>query len=78
MSADEKQMKLRYAGVCRLRGAELAARAEAIYERSTKTVRCLDCSPADPELPLEPSRWSSLSGAEQSDLFGVQAKIFHV
>jgi hypothetical protein len=43
--ADEKQMRLRYAGVCRVCDAELAARVEAIYERSTKTVRCLDCSP---------------------------------
>ncbi len=39
-------MKLRYAGVCRVCEAELAARVEAIYERTTKTVRCLDCSPA--------------------------------
>ena len=45
---DEKQMKLRYAGVCHLCGAELSARAEAVYDRSTKTVRCLDCSPAEP------------------------------
>jgi hypothetical protein len=44
--ADEKQMRLRYAGVCRVCDAELAARVEAIYERSTRTVRCLDCSPA--------------------------------
>jgi hypothetical protein len=44
--ADKKRMKLRYAGVCRVCEAELAARVEAIYERSTKTVRCLDCSPA--------------------------------
>jgi hypothetical protein len=56
-TADEKQMKLRYAGVCRLCGAELAARTEAIYERSTKTVRCLDCSPADPAPPVEPTPW---------------------
>lgn len=48
-------MKLRYAGVCRLCGAELAARVEAIYERSTKTVRCLDCSPAAPAPPVEPN-----------------------
>ena len=39
-------MKLRYAGVCRVCEAELPARVQAIYERSTKTVRCLDCSPA--------------------------------
>jgi hypothetical protein len=40
-------MKLRYAGVCRVCGTELAAKVEAIYERSTKTVRCLVCS-SDP------------------------------
>jgi len=45
-SPDEKRMKLRYAGTCRECGATLDARAEAIYERSTKSVRCLDCSPA--------------------------------
>jgi hypothetical protein len=44
---DEKRLKLRYAGVCRVCDVELPARVEAIYERSTKTVRCLDCSPAD-------------------------------
>jgi hypothetical protein len=52
-TADEKPMKLRYAGVCRLCGAELAARIDAIYERSTKTVRCLHCSPAEPAPPVE-------------------------
>lgn len=36
-------MKLRYAGVCRLCGSELRAKEEAIYERFTKTVRCLEC-----------------------------------
>ncbi len=34
-------MRLRYAGVCRVCETELPARTEAIYERSTKTVRCL-------------------------------------
>ncbi len=49
-SVSDKQMKLRYAGVCRLCGRELAARSEAIYERLTKTVRCVVCphSSADP------------------------------
>lgn len=37
-----KRMKLRYAGVCRLCGTELPARADAIYERATKTVRCVE------------------------------------
>lgn len=41
---DDKRMKLRYAGVCRLCGTDLPARADAIYERATKTVRCVECS----------------------------------
>lgn len=40
-------MRLRYAGACRLCGSELPARTEAIYERSTRTVRCLTCPTAD-------------------------------
>lgn len=53
---DEKRMRLRYAGACRVCGTELPARAEAIYEKSTKTVRCLthvdvaDVSEPEPEL----------------------------
>jgi hypothetical protein len=43
----DKRMKLRYAGACRLCGVELAARQEAIYERATKTVRCVECSTVD-------------------------------
>ena len=38
-------MRLRYAGTCRVCGVELPARAEAIYERATKTVRCLAHDP---------------------------------
>lgn len=38
---DEKRMRLRYAGTCRVCGSELPARAEAIYERATRTVRCV-------------------------------------
>ena len=39
----DKQMRLRYAGICRLCGGDLPARAEAIYERASKTVRCVEC-----------------------------------
>ena len=42
---DEKRMRLRYDGTCRICGAALDARTEAIYERSLRTVRCLTCSP---------------------------------
>lgn len=45
-SADDKRMKLRYAGDCRLCGSHIPARADAIYERSTKTVRCVECQTA--------------------------------
>jgi len=38
-------MKLRFAGTCRLCGRWLPAKAEAIYERATKTVRCVSCDP---------------------------------
>ena len=39
-------MKLRYAGTCRICGLELGAGSLAIYERGTKTVRCLECTSA--------------------------------
>jgi nuclease-like protein len=38
-----KTMRLRYAGTCRLCGTHLPAHAEAVYERATKTVRCITC-----------------------------------
>jgi len=34
-------MRLRYAGACRVCGNDLPAQAEAIYEQSSKTVRCV-------------------------------------
>ena len=39
-------MRLRYAGTCRLCAAPLAAGADAIYERESKTVRCTECPEA--------------------------------
>ena len=54
---DEKRMRLRYAGTCRVCGVQLPARAEAIYERATKTVRCVS---HDVSTPIEPRcRWES-------------------
>jgi hypothetical protein len=40
-ATDDKRMRLRYAGTCRLCGESLPAKVEAIYERSSKAVRCL-------------------------------------
>ena len=39
--SEEKQLRLRYAGVCRECGVELPARSDALYDRATKTVRCV-------------------------------------
>ena len=39
---DEKRMRLRYAGTCRACGVALPAKEYAIYEKSTKTVRCVE------------------------------------
>lgn len=41
-------MRLRYQGTCRLCGTTLPAKTEAVYERTTKTVRC--STHGDPEL----------------------------
>mgnify|MGYP001353392828 CR=1 FL=1 len=41
---DAKQMKLRYAGTCRLCETPLPAGSQAFYERSLKTVRCIECA----------------------------------
>lgn len=40
---DEKRMRLRYAGTCRLCNAALPTGTDAIYERRLKTVRCVTC-----------------------------------
>ena len=56
---DEKRMRLRYAGACRVCDVALPAKTEAIYERSTKTVRCLHhdavgCRRADGRETIDP------------------------
>ena len=48
-TGDEKRMRLRYAGVCRMCGTELPASAHAVYERSTRAVRCLEHPDGEPE-----------------------------
>ncbi|PKW26696.1 nuclease-related domain-containing protein [Phycicoccus duodecadis] len=52
-------MRLRYAGTCRICGSQLPAKGDAIYERVTRTVRCVthevstpDAVPAGHELDL--------------------------
>jgi hypothetical protein len=38
-----KKLRLRYAGMCVVCGAELAQGARALYDKASKTVRCLAC-----------------------------------
>jgi hypothetical protein len=44
LGPDDKRMRLRYAGTCRLCGRTLAAGTDSVYERAAKTVRCVDCA----------------------------------
>jgi hypothetical protein len=44
LGPDDKRMRLRYAGTCRLCTRQIPDGAEAVYERGSKTVRCIDCS----------------------------------
>lgn len=41
-------MRLRYAGTCRVCGVGIPERTQAVYERQTKTVRCLSHAMATP------------------------------
>ncbi|MGU3643875.1 nuclease-related domain-containing protein [Microbacterium sp. C23T] len=43
LGPDDKRMRLRYAGTCRLCGEPLDAGTDAVYERGTRTVRCIQC-----------------------------------
>lgn len=56
-------MKLRYAGTCRLCGTPLGAGVEAIYERDTKTVRCIECPTADGASEIEALPVAGTAGA---------------
>ena len=42
---DDKRMRLRNAGTCRLCGRAHDAGADAIYERTLKAIRCVECTP---------------------------------
>lgn len=44
LGPDDKRMRLRHAGTCRLCTQLISAGEEAVYERDSKTVRCIDCA----------------------------------
>jgi hypothetical protein len=65
---DVKTMRLRYAGTCRECGQGLPAGTVAVYERATKTVRCVTCpvdvEPSSVGLP-DPEPDSAASGPSE-------------
>jgi len=69
----DKRMRLRYAGTCRACGADLPAGTRAIYERTRRTVRCLECRPAAPaaDVPAPPTE---AVGADASGSAGASAR----
>lgn len=57
-------MRLRFDGMCRLCGVALPAKSEAVYERSSKTVRCvIHAAPAELESDTEALIDSGTPGA---------------
>jgi hypothetical protein len=56
-----KRMQLRYAGTCRVCGTDMPARSEAIYERATKTIRCVTCAVVTEPVGSEES-WPERAG----------------
>lgn len=50
LGPDDKRMRLRYAGTCRLCGRAHGAGADAIYERTLKSIRCVQCAPEPVEV----------------------------
>lgn len=70
-----KQMRLRYAGTCRVCGTSLPAGIEAVYDSETKTVRCLECAhQAREPMPIDLEPPSDLSLAAQSGVAGSSAR----
>ena len=63
----DKRMRLRYAGTCRVCGADLAAKADAIYERGTKTVRCVSHERSDAQVPA-PDANTGLSSDDPKEI----------
>ncbi|MBT8162640.1 MULTISPECIES: nuclease-related domain-containing protein [Arthrobacter] len=67
-------MRLRFSGVCRLCGASLPARTEAIYESGTKTVRCLECPSGTETPPRNPEPAGEQPLPRESGIAGSSAR----
>jgi len=73
-AADDKTMRLRYAGTCRLCGIALDKGALAIYERAIKSVRSIECEPAS--VALGTSTWTPVAEPREPpvDVAGASAR----
>lgn len=67
-------MRLRYAGECRACGEELAAGTPAIYERASKTVRCIECVPDVETVTPTGDELIGVPGASVSGSAGASAR----
>ena len=61
---DDKRMRLRYAGTCRACGTGLPAGTRAVYEKTRRTVRCLECPDDTGQAPTVAPRVRTDSVAE--------------
>lgn len=52
LGPEDKRMRLRFAGTCRLCGRAHDAGADAIYERKLKAIRCVECDRPAAETPF--------------------------
>jgi Nuclease-related domain len=59
---DFKRLRLRYPGVCILCGTQLAKGAEALYDKGTRTVRCMVC-PTEVRVQLKPIDTGTAGGS---------------
>lgn len=67
-------MRLRYAGLCRLCGTDLPMREKAIYERSSKTVRCVECPPVSETVEAEVSTKIAQTEVDDGGVAGSSAR----
>jgi hypothetical protein len=72
--SSDKRMTIRYAGTCRICGASLPAKSTAIYERATKTVRCIECRAESEASAGTPEDEEPVSSPEEPGVAGTSAR----
>ncbi|MET0886090.1 MAG: nuclease-related domain-containing protein, partial [Mycetocola sp.] len=70
---EDRRMVLRYAGRCRVCEMQLPAGTDAIYERSRRTVRCVQCEPSTRVVDAAAFDDSTTTSAPPSDALRLRA-----